>query len=107
MVLLGWKLGGGRSRQRPRSDLWRRLDRSFSLSLHFLPDPPPDAGQGGLLYDVSSGGRLVVEDIWYEGTTGTLAALNDSGYFAWDSAQLAAYTQARPLLSIFTLYFFS
>jgi hypothetical protein len=48
------------------------------------------AGGGNLSYQVEHGGRLMVQDCWFEGTPGFMR-LTDSGTFTLNNAQIAAF----------------
>jgi hypothetical protein len=45
-------------------------------------------GSNQLTYDISGGGRLVAEDVWYEGGAATFANFGDSGYFTISGARV-------------------
>ena len=54
-----------------------------------------------VVYDVTNGGQLLVQDMWYEGSTPRLARLTDRGTFTLQGARIAPYSQsAVPVVEV-------
>jgi hypothetical protein len=53
-----------------------------------------------VVYDVTNGGRLLVQDTWYEGKTPRLARLVDRGIFTLHGGRVAPSPQSIPVVEI-------
>jgi len=58
------------------------------------------SSSSSVLYDVRNGGRLLVQDMWYEGSAPRVARLNDRGSFTLHEARVAPSPSSVPAIEI-------
>ncbi|MBC7921737.1 MAG: hypothetical protein H7Z75_11700 [Ferruginibacter sp.] len=58
------------------------------------------SSNNALSYEVANGGRLMAQDIWYEGSPKGFVKLTDSGVFTLNGARIAAYNGSEEQVDI-------